>query len=559
MQFIFEKKQNYGQKSMNYSRKDIGLILICAATIVMGMWYYYEIQLAYRPNAEDVMTIEGAYKVLNFGVEYHIRDIISESIAFLSTTIGGMSNFSVRLHFTMMQGIILVCTMYLALWSGREKKLNAFLIPIFLWFSVFLHPVTPDDPYGINWDYGSDFWYQWPYIYHVSARIYALLCISLINMCMNAKSDLKKKVLVCICGGITIYAAILKDLIFYALFILPAGIVLVLHLVHSEKYRKYIIYIAGVCMSGVLATKVLPLNCKDVLWGTSPVSTYGTIYGATNWGSIDRLGTGIINYIVKILDYFYVLIPGKPVISLYSLVFGAKLIVLAGGYIIVFNILKSSIKTDDSRYDIVDEILAWSYLVLSGALLLTEYGYWNEYTQRYGVGLVAVMTILLCRHIDEFFAESLKFKAKVSQKEKICISVCVIIFCLCTMKPVWEYSAHTCHDEDMQAVLGYIESNDIGHTVASFYLAPPMTAMSNGEVFICHSVEEVKQLFGEDAKITYMITRYDHESGKYHDYLYYENFENYQELCDKYSEPDRVIDYDSFSLCIWEDGIKIME
>lgn len=78
-------------------------------------------------------------------------------------------------------------------------------------------------------------------------------------------------------------------------------------------------------------------------------------------------------------------------------------------------------------------------------------------------------------------------------------------------------------------------------------------------IYLCPSIEEVRQLFGNDASITYMITRYDHESGKYHDYLYYENFNNYEELCEKYSEPDRVIDYSSFSLCIWEDGIQIIE
>ena len=84
-----------------------------------------------------------------------------------------------------------------------------------------------------------------------------------------------------------------------------------------------------------------------------------------------------------------------------------------------------------------------------------------------------------------------------------------------------------------------------------------MRAMSNGEVIIYDSIEEVQSLWTDDAQIAYMITRYDYEPQKYHSYMYYEEFASYEELCEKYSEPTRTIDYDTFSLCVWENGLKI--
>lgn len=549
-------------KKRMFEHKKMLSILLCLIVLVLGGWYFYCMQLAYAPNWEDMCTIWRPYKLLRFGVKYYSWDIMYEFVACISTLIGGMSYFSVRLHFTIMQVIVLSCTMYLSLKQNEKKDINLFLIPLFSWFAIFLHPVTIEEPYGIEWDYGTDFWYQWPYIYHISARVYALLCIITINMMLNAKSCHKKRIFIGLGVIFTFLGLILKDLIFVVLFVAPLGIVFFFDMVHNEKYRKYIIYTICLCAFGLLATKFLPSNIENVLWTTQKASTYGRIYGATNWTTLDMVGTALINYINKILDYFYISLDGAPVISFYTLVYGIKLMLLIIGYIIVFSIIKDNIVGCKDRYNIVDEILAWSFVVLSIVLAVTEYGYYDSYTQRYGVALVTIMTILICRHIESFLVETVKLVRITEWKEKTALAVIVGILCLCTMKPAWTYSAHNCHDEDMESVLNYIESENLGYAVASRYLATPMTAKANGKVIICSTIDEVKQIFGEDAKVTYMITRYDYELGQHHQYLYYEPdepFNNYEELCAKYSVPSKVIDYDSFSLCIWENGIEMLE
>ena len=552
------KSSHWRCESRDYRRI---FVLANIAVVILGVLYYYGLQLAFYPNPEDLYAIWLCYKKIKFGLDFHSSDYAVYLIDYLATAIGGMSFFSSRLFFTLLHTVILICTWYLAICFGHREKYNIFVLPVFIWFVIALHPATEADPYGWISDYGTDYFYQWPYNYHWIPRIYALICLIVVALYVSVKSGKKKRILAVVGAIITLYAANRKDLIFYLLFLVPFFIVFGLHIMRVASGRKWMIYLLSVCMLGVLLTKFVPSGIRSALWTTEEAHTYGAIYGATNWLSLDMIWSTIVNYITNVMGYFTILLPEAPVISLYTVVYGVKLVLLVIGYCIVFQIIKYSITGNyvGLNITVVDEILAWSYAALSASLVLTTYGYNVMYTARYGAGLVTVMSILLCRHLADFMKTSCEINFFFKKHEKVLLSFCILALCLCSMKKVWNFEAHTCHDDDMKAVIEYIKVTDLGYTVASWYFAPSFTALSQGDVIVCNSIDEVKEVYGEDAKITYMITRYDHASGWYHDYLYYENFEDYEDLCDKYSEPSYVVDFDSFSLCVWEDGLKIQQ
>lgn len=535
--------------------------ILCAVTLIFGVLYYYGLQMAFIPDAEDLMCIWNCYKTREQGGSISIsKDIIFSILLAVSTSIGGISFLSLRLLFTLWQALVLSLSIYLSFYRSKEQEICLFRLPIYILFMILLHPVTQEDQYGLIVDYGTDFFYQYPYNYHFTPRIYMLLCLVLISWFLYAKSLRQKLLLVVIFTVFVIQAVQIGDTLFYILFLMPFCIVLLLKVLHNTKARKYEIYFLGLAMGGILLLKVIPTPFKSQLWTRERAWTYGSVYGGTNWITPDQIWTTIVNYVVKILEIFNISLSSLPLISLYTVINVLKLVLLIVGYIIVFAIAKGSIVGVQKwkTVSIVDEILAWAYIALSAAHIFTEYGQNIIYSQRYIQAVVCIMTILLCRHIVSFLGMIHWDFKEVCLKEKMAVSFSLFALCLCFFKPVWKYDTLShCHEADMKEAMEYIKGTDYGYAIAPFNLAGVMRAMSNGEVIIYDSIAEVQGLQGEDAKIAYMITRYDYEPGKYHPYMYYEEFGSYKELCDKYSEPTRTIDYDTFSLCVWENGIKI--
>ena len=539
------------------------VFIICMATLVFGTLYYYGLQMAFNSDAEDLATIWRCYKALELGMPLELpRDFIYVILTVISTAIGGMSFLSVRLFFTLLQSMVLVCTMWLSFRRSKQQDICMFLLPIFILFMLLLHPATQGDPYGLIVDYGTDFFYQYPYNYHSTVRIYTLLCMIILNIFLYTASAKKKYISVISLVALILYTIYLRDTIFFVIFLIPFFIVLFLKTLHNQKTRKYAILFICLVMGFALMVKVIPSSLKSILWITERASTYGTVYGGTNWTTPDQLWVTLSNYVSKIFGCFNILLPSSPLISLYTLIDLLRLILLIVGYVIVFVIAKGSIvgKHRWKTVDIVDEILAWSFIALSAAHIFTEYGHNVIYSQRYMQAVVSIMTILLCRHIISFLGMVHWDFTNIRFGEKIEISFLLFVLCLCYVKPVWTYTPlNRCHEADMDAALEYIKGTDFGYAIAPFDLAYVMSAESNGEVLVCSSIEEAQSLWGENAKITYMITRYDYEPGKYHQYMYYEPFTSYDELCYRYSPPTNIIGYGTFSLCVWEDGIKIPE
>lgn len=539
------------------------LFFLYAVTLIFGTLYYYGLQMAFNSDAEDLATIWRCYKALELGQPLELpKDFIYVTLTVISTAIGGMSFFSQRLFFTLLQLVVLLCTMWLSFRRSKRREICLFLLPIFILFMILLHPATQEDPYGLIVDYGTDFFYQYPYNYHSTVRTYTLLCLIIISLFLYATSAKKKLLSILALFVLILYTVYLRDTLFFVLFLVPLCIVLFMKVFHNQKTRKHAIFFICMMMGLILLSKVIPSSFKSGLWTTEQALTYGSIYGGTNWTTPDMIWTVVTNYVSKILGCFNILLPAAPLISLYTLINVFKFVLLSVGYVIAFAIVKGSVvgKQKWKSVDVVDEILAWSHITLSAAHLFTEYGHNVIYSQRYMQAVVSIITILLCRQIGSFLSMINWNFTGMCIKEKAAISFILFALCLCYMKPVWNYTPmNLCHKADMDAAIEYMKGTDLGYAIAPFDLAYVLSAESNGEVLVCASVEEALGLWEEDAKITYMVTRYDFEPGKYHQYMYYEPFASYEELCDKYSEPTNIIEYDTFSLCIWEEGIMLQE
>lgn len=555
---------------INYSKivsrkKDFLVWILCAIVWLFGSLYYYGLQRSYIPNSEDLSAIWGTYKALKLGEEFHLTELLSRGVAVMATVIGGGMNYrSMRLYFAIMNAVVLALAMYLSICKRKDKGMDITQLPLFALFMIFLHPVTATDRYGLITDYGTDFFYQYPYNYHFLERIYTLVCFIVVTWLLTAKSVKKKRICVAILVmlGCYILSFASRNTMMYILLLFPCCIVFFLRAFHDHKKRRYALMFLCICMGLIVVTKVIPTPLRSALWTSEQASTYGVVYGGSNWISLDMVITAFINYVIKISECFNILLSSAPVISLYTVIYAIKLCLLLAGYVIVFVIVKGSIvgKQKWKSVDIVDEMLAWSYIALSVAHVFTEYGLNVMYSQRYIVPVVSIMAILLCRHLMSVLEDIRWISAEMIKKDKRVVCFISMVCCLCYMKPVWTYMPMDhCHMEDMHAAIAYIKDTDYGCAVAPDYLAKAITATCNGEIFVYGSIGEARELQGDDAKIAYMITRYDYDYGKYHQYMYYENFSSYEDLCSRYSVPTRIIDYDTFSLCIWEDGMQIRD
>ena len=539
----------------------IAAFAICTIFVVLGALYYYELQCQYAPEGENLTTITTIYSYLTLGTSYHINELLYTACAFLSTIIGGMSYFSIRLHFTLLYMILLGITVFLCLSPKTGNGTNLYRLPLAALFCVFMYPAA-DNPQIFQWPEGADLIYEWPFHYHYTARIYALVCLSLLLLLMRTKGKNKRIIYGVFLAAVCLYAAKTTgfDLIFFILFPISGIIVGFLHFLQTDKLRKYAVACISIGMVSIFLSRVLPTGIKASLWTKERADVYGSIRGGTNWISVDVLGEYLLNYVKLNCMLFNIQLPGSPVISLYTVVDMLKIAVLSVGYIILFHVIKCSFaeKSELYHYDYIDEILAWSYLLLSFIAIFTEFGSMTFGKFRYFPALTTVMTILICRNIEIFpQIVGLKMLKEIKYK-KILLCTYALALCLCSAEKVWAYSAPNGYDPELMAMVEYIEGTGYGHVVAGHWLWPRVSVLSGGEVMAYETERDIESVYGDDAKIAYIITRNDNYSDGLTGTLY-EHCNTYEEICEYYSEPSDVIRYERLQLLVFKDGIKIKE
>lgn len=553
-------KNRRGWFYLRQIRENRALIMgFSIAFILLSSLYHYLLLCQYPPMGEDLMSISLAYSHLHLGTEYYGREILWMVSTFLAVQIGGMSYFAMRLHWVFLYSILLCETMFLCLTQKQGGRIKLYCIFLVGLFAVVLFPAA-DAPtlFQVGCD---DLSYFWLPTYHYPARIYAVACLLLLFLAIRCKGRKGRVVYATTIAVISLYALKWTDLIFVIMFLAPAVIVLFLRLFHKAETRKYAVFLFVAGMFFLLLSRILPLSTTHNLWTKAHDAIYeGPVYGSTNWTSWNRLGERVLSYLRLLGVTFNIQIEDMPVISLHTVVALLKIAILAVGYMLMFHIIKCSLhgKGKEHGYDFVDEILAWSYLMLSCIYLFTEFGEVIA-CGRYFSGMTTVMTILLCRNLELIpRIGGWDTVREIGHKREL-FFICTMILCICSTGKIWKEHATDVYGDELKAIVEYIEATQYGYTVANYWTWPHIQALSGGQVMAYESQDDIRQVYGDDAKIAYIITNNtdnpDHTSG----HSFYFHCNSYEEICEYYSAPTRIINYDKLQLVVYENGIQITE
>lgn len=531
-------------------------IPMCILIIIAGGVYYFGILCAFAPNAEDLMTTQNWYLILHRGKSYHHINMIFDMVSCLSVLIGGMSYFSVRLECTIFYMILLGLSLYLSVFGKREKW-HWFLLPLWTFFMVFIHTVQDETVFSRLY-MDSDLFLYFPYNYHIVPLIFALLSMFLLQ-CYITAGGRKKKIGF---GGIGIivggYALLHTDLIYYVIFVVPLLIVLALRGLYHDKTRKYMMPLLAIGAGVMLLTRIIPIEIFEKVWEKETIGgSYGTIYGGTDFLILDNLILHVTNYIKVVMTLFNIELSNRPIISLYSVLFVVRLGFVVIGYVIVARIIAGSVrgKAGQNGYTMIDEILAWGFVMLSCAFVFTRNGLLKD-TIRYYAALVPILTILLCRHIGSLMKSSLSILENMKHK-RFYFAGLVCALCICQAEPIWMYEVEDNYREDCEAAIECLRqwgAEEGGYVLAPLWLAARMSAMTNGEIIFFADEQSIREIYGEEARFRYIVIGWDAKMMLPYG-LYHIVYGSYQEMCDKYRAPIRTVELDYILyVCDFGDG-----
>lgn len=521
--------------------------------IVVATVYHYSLRLGFIPNGEDLNYPCSVYKSLKYTEEYYVRDLFG-IIALFAVKAYGVTYTSVRLTFTICYLILLMLMFPLVFNKDDTEKNYFFILPLFALFMVFLRPVGGFDSWGQLG--GDDLIIQWGYDYHYEPRIVAMLSVLLLQFVIKNRNSTVLKV---VFAGSIIYGLHLKDLTYLVMFVAPFIIVYSFKWMKNEKNGNALVWIAVVAAGAFLLSRILPGDILTKLWSKDSTGQYGYIYGGTNWSDITGFSTRFFQYIRLILQFFNVRLGKIPLISAYTVVYMVKMGLIVLGYVHIFRIAGTTITGNREKYgyDEIDGILAWSFILLTIVYLFTDLG-GATYSIRYMSGLVSSMTLVLCRNIRNLTGIINCERIRKIKNKKVAFAVFISIICICYAEKTWTYTATDSYVQDFEGAIEYIKSNGGGYGIGRVWAGGRIMAMTGGEIEFYRSPEDVQAWLGKDAKATYAIADFVGKTSR-EDWLVFDNCRDYEKLCEKYSEPSNVIEYEHFSLLVWDDGISVCE
>ncbi len=522
--------------------------MIC---VLAGGAYYFGVLHGIVPNGEDLATTQVWYLRQKNMLEYRHSNILFDAVGFLSVLAGGMSYFSIRLEFALFYTIVLGLTLYLSLGRGKGRE-RWCRIPLWAFFMVFIHTVQDTGSFGRVYE-ETDLIWQLPYHYHIVPLIFALLGIMILEKFLRAGTRKKKRVWG-IVGIVTVgYSLLYTDLIYYVVFVAPVLIVLMIRGLHSDTSRSYVMAGLAAGLGIMLVTRVLPVDLCEMLWGKAEVGAYNSsIYGAASWMNLDSIAVHLFNYIKTILILFNIEVSNRPMLSFYSVLFIARIAFVVMAYIIVAKIIAASVRGKIKRkgYTVTDEVLAWSFVVLSCVFIFSKHALYKS-LMRYYAAFVPILTVLLCRNIAGQFRDFLPMLESMRNKSLYFMGMMGIL-CICQAEPVWMFEAHDSYQEDCEAAIAYIRQVEPDYVIAPYWLYARLTAMTEGEIIFFPNERTVKDICGEDAEVTCIVVGWD-ELGLCTFGLNDIAYTGYEEMCEKYKTPTRVLETDSLFVCIFDE------
>ena len=523
--------------------------IACVIIVAVGGLYYFGILGAVLPNSEDMIAVQRWYTILKGGRTYRHENMIADAIGCLPVLIGGMSFFACRLKFALFYIIILGLSLWLSV-SKSENGKKWSVLPLWAFFMVFVHSMQMGQDFG---RVAGDWIWQLPYNYHVSSLIFALICMIMLQKYLDADTA-KKKMIIGIIGLLTgIYALATTDLIYALVFMLPFLAVLLLRGLYHDKIQKYILPICSIGVGIILLTRILPVTFFEKLWQREPVNIYGNIYGGVNWLNLDHILTCFVNYFKTVMQLFNIEISNRPIISMYSVLFVVRMAFVILGYVIVGKTIVCGVKgkAEQSGYTMVDEVLAWAFVVLSCSFLFTGNGLESDAIRYYGA-LVPLLTILLCRNVESTMKRFLPVLQSIRYKRFYFAGI-IAALCICQAEPVWQYQAvEDSYQEDCEAVIEYLRMWGVesdGYALAPYWLCGRLSAMTNGDILFYHDEKAIWEIYGEDAVIRYAVVGWD-ESFLKGEYDIIGGYDSYEEWSENYKAPiRRAVDLDHVYVC----------
>ncbi|MBD5531541.1 MAG: hypothetical protein HDQ98_04955 [Lachnospiraceae bacterium] len=522
----------------------------CVVTVIVGGIYYFYIQHSFVPNAEDLATTQQWYLVLKHVQSYRHSNIVFDVISCLSVLIGGMSYFSIRLEFTLFYVMVLGLGLYLSA-SGKKGRKPWFLLPLWAFFMILIHTVQADSNFTTVYD-DTDLIRMFPYNYHIIPLIFALISLAVLQCWLNTNEGKKKNIIIGIEVIVVIYASLFTDLIYYIIFLLPMLIVLALRGLYNDKARKYMMPLLALGVGLMLLTRILPVSFFQKLWDNTTLGTsYGAIYGGTDWLNLDNLILHITNYIKAIMLLFNIDLSSRPLISFYSVLFVVRIAFVVIGYVIVAKVIACSVKgkAKQNGFHTIDEILAWGFVILSCSFIFTRNALYRDLI-RYYTAFVPILTILLCRYVGDFLMKAMPVLETMKQK-KIYFAGMIGALCICQVEPVWNYRVEASYREDCEAAIEYLRqwgAETSGYAVAPYWLYARLSAMTDGEILFYDNAETIKRLYGEDAVIRFMVVGWD-DRGLLTYGLNNIAYSSYAEMCENYKSPIRAVELDYIYVC----------
>lgn len=525
------------------------ILVACIIAVAGGGVYYFGIQNSFIPNGEDLWRIQSWYTILHYGQRYVHENVILDAITYFSVRIGGMSYFSLRIYFTICYVIILALSLFLSISKKKNRNTLWYMIPLWAFFMVFVHTLKTGVPLSVGKVDDSGLMNQLPQNYHIASSIFALLCMTLLQLLLQTSKKSNKITIGILSLIVFVYAATHTDLVFYTIFILPGILVTGLHAMQHDKARKYVLPLLSAGAGVLLVTSLLPENMKALWWSKDPASMYGEIYGATNWFNVDDLVQNLIRYIKMVLELFNIEITNRPVVSLYSVLFAVRVLFVIMGYVIITKIVSYSIrgKAEEFGYTVIDEILAWAYVILSGAFLFTGLGMKEDGITRYFSALIPILTILLCRHLGQIFQRIMPLCSRMKFKRFYFVGI-VATLCVCVAEPLWTYDAEDQYEADCRAAIEQIKEWDDGkgemYVVAPIWIAARLSAVAEGEILFANNEQYLRAIYGADAAAKYVIIDWEERWFKIgvDDLVGH----SYEEMCENYKVPVREVELDSF-------------
>lgn len=526
------------------------LWVVCIAAVVGGGIYYFGIQNAFMPNGEDLWRVQRWYTILHYGQRYIPSNVVTDAITFFSVSIGGMSYFSLRLDFTLCYMIILGLSLYLSIAGRGNRKAPWYMIPLWAFLMVFLFVLRTGFDFSVGRVDNTGLVNVYPFNYHVASLIFAFLCMIFLQSFLDATKKMNKIVIGILGAVVLFYGAKHTDLIYYVIFALPGMIVLGLHCLQNHKTRKFVLPAIAAGAAVLLVTSLLPADLKTAWWGTEPMTLYDSgIYGGTNWFDVDDLFHNLTRYIKVVLELFNIQLADRPMISLYSVLFVIRIAFVVIGYKIVAGIIRCSVKgiTEQSGYNVTDEILAWAYVILSCTFLFTGFGVKEDGITRYYSALVPILTILLCRHLGNT-VESVLPACKQIKYKRFYFAGIVAILCFCQKEPVGTYDAEDQYEADCRAAVEYVKQwagdDEEIYVVAPYWIAARLSAIAEGDIIFGNNERYLRTIYGTDAAAKYVIIGWENRWFKIgvDDLVGH----SYEEMCENYKIPLREVQLDSF-------------